>query len=303
MFAALPRKYKHKSKRKNRSAIVRSYWHWRRVVSLIVLITFSSSMFSSAFASNHPLGTSETRMQEVGAKTKKVKQQEVWLRNLMPVFVQSEANKKFNQQFKQSQNQLFSPQNKYQPYLEIGGAKYFNQVANASGVCDLFIPLLQRADQLLFADLRIFGRSSGSSEGNLHLGYRKLYPATKKLFGIYGAFDHKKSIVGGAFNQLTLGFEYWQDRWFIGVNAYKPIGKTTAYKEIILKPESEKIESFIITKTITNKYYERALPGVDAELGFAITDKLMSRVNYLCRLATITVAGWLAPLPHLKSNS
>ncbi|HJZ23914.1 MAG TPA: inverse autotransporter beta domain-containing protein [Candidatus Babeliales bacterium] len=166
-------------------------------------------------------------------------------------------------------------QNRYKPYFELGGAKYFNQNSNAAGIYDLFIPLYQqKGDQIFFTDLRIFDRSGSSFEGNVHLGYRKIFLDTKQMFGIYGSFDRKRSDNQNLFNQLTLGAEYWHDKWFVGGNIYKPVGTT---KKLIGEIETQEtiITSRNITEIkITNKLYEKALYGFDAELGYAITDNL-----------------------------
>src|SRR3990172_9920061 len=165
--------------------------------------------------------------------------------------------------------------NKYQPYFEMGGAKYFNQNSSVAGIYDLFIPLYQqKEDQIFFTDLRIFDRSGSSFEGNVHLGYRKIFLDTKQMFGIYGSFDRKRSDNQNLFNQLTLGAEYWHNKWFVGGNIYKPIGAT---KKLVGGIETEEtiITSRNITEIkITNKLYEKALYGFDAEIGYAITDNL-----------------------------
>ena len=287
MFTSSPHKYKHKSNVKNKSIVVdsllfiiklKTYWYWRRVVSLVVLITFSSSILSPVFASNQLMPSVVANQNNVDrvavnadVKTKKIKPHNLRL-SPPPVSIKP--------QFGKAQNKLFSTQNKYQPYFEIAGVKHSNQVSKAAGIYDLFIPLLQSDDRLLFADFRIFDRSGSASEGNLHLGFRKLFPDTRQMFGVYGAFDRKISDKGNSFNQLTAGFEYWNNRCFVGGNIYKPIGTTSKF---LGESQTQKLtitdKNIAEIKTITNKYYDAALPGVDAELGYAITDKLTSYIG------------------------
>ncbi|EKE00730.1 MAG: hypothetical protein ACD_21C00285G0024 [uncultured bacterium] len=50
---------KYKFKSQNKSTVFCRYWHWRRIVSLVVLITFSSPIFSPAFAAD-PSAETET---------------------------------------------------------------------------------------------------------------------------------------------------------------------------------------------------------------------------------------------------
>lgn len=172
-------------------------------------------------------------------------------------------------------DKIFSSQNRYQPYFEVGGAKYFNQTSSVAGIYDLFIPLCQqRDDQLLFTDLRIFDRSGSSFEGNAHFGYRKLYPDAKQMFGVYAAFDRKRSNLGNNYNQITLGFEYWQNNWFVGGNVYKPIGVTKRYIGEAETAELRNTGRSITEIKTTNMYYEKSLPGADAQLGYSFTESL-----------------------------
>ena len=205
---------------------------------------------------------------------------------------------------KLNQNKPFSSKNKYQPYFEIGGVKYFNQNSTVAGIYDLFIPLLQKDDQLLFTDLRIFDRSGSSFEGNAHLGYRKLYSDTEQMFGVYGAFDRKRTAENNFFNQLTFGFEYWQSKFFIGGNIYKPTGVTQKPLPSSLQMQSLlelNILEITATKTqITKEGTEKSLPGADLELGYAITDNLTGYAGgyYFAAPDTKTVTGPRARLTY-----
>ena len=196
-------------------------------------------------------------------------------------------------------NNIFSSTNKYQPYLELGGIKYFNQEPSGAGIYDLFLPLLvgeQDNKQLLFTDLRIFDRTGSSFEGNAHLGYRVLIPETKQLYGFYASFDRKRSDSSiikkkNYFNQITIGGEYWQDKWFIGGNLYTPIGKkkristqVTASDLKGLTQKGSRAITLVIDHTSTlptthspiktKKIFEKSLYGLDAEIGHAFTDDL-----------------------------
>ena len=278
MFVGLSHKYKYKSNAKNKSVVVHSFWHWRRVISLFVLITFSNSILSPVFALNQlmPSVVANQINVERGAINANVKTKKTKLHDLRL----SSPLVSIKPRFSEAQNKFFLTKNKYQPYFEMGGVKHFNQVSKAAGIFDLFIPLLQSDGRLLFADFRIFDRSGSASEGNLHLGFRKLFPDTRQMFGIYVAFDRKRSDKGNSFNQLTAGFEYWNNRWFVGGNIYKPIGTTSKF---LGESQAQKLtitgKNIAEIKTTTNTYYDEALFGVDAELGYAITDKLTSYIG------------------------
>jgi hypothetical protein len=164
----------------------------------------------------------------------------------------------------------FFLENKYKPYVEIGEAKYFNHPSNVAGAYDLFIPLYQPKDnQLLFSDLRIFDRSGSSFEVNAHLGYRILCPDTKQIFGVYGSFDRRKVDIDNLYSQLTFGAEYWNNKFFVGGNFYRPVGRQP------------------------NPNVEKAAAGADAELGYAFTEDFTGYAGgyYFHAIGADTVAG------------
>lgn len=252
--------------------------YWRRIVALTVLLTFLNSLVAPVFAADVAVKKNKEFINEAHQVNRSVAR---------PKEFKSTINVRVRPK------ELFS-NNEYNPYLEFGGVKYFNQTANVAGIYDLFIPLLQSEDRLLFADLRIFDHSGSSAEGNLHLGYRRLVDA-QQLFGLYGAFDYKRSARQNSFYQLTLGFEYWYASWFVGANIYKPIGVTKRYIGATGLQQAEVINGRNITeiRTTTNKHYEEALPGIDAELGYALTESLTSYVGgyYFAASDAETVAG------------
>jgi hypothetical protein len=150
------------------------------------------------------------------------------------------------------------------------GGRYFNHPSSVAGSYDLFIPLYQPKDnQLLFSDLRIFDRSGSSFEGNAHFGYRILCLDTKQIFGVYASFDRRKIDHGNLYNQLTFGAEYWKDKLFVGGNFYRPVGRQP------------------------NPNVEKAMPGVDAELGYAFTEDFTGYAGgyYFRTSGADTVAG------------
>ena len=158
---------------------MRHYWHWRRPVAFVIFVTFFNSLLGPAFAQDKASASynNTDTTHKIIQKTKKQPK----------VFSTPTEKYQVTNQRKALNSSI------YKPYLEFGGAKYFNQATNVAGIYDLFIPLLQQEDQLLFADLRIFDRSGSAAEGNFHLGFRKLL-TPKQLFGILGAFDYKKSV-------------------------------------------------------------------------------------------------------------
>ena len=170
----------------------------------------------------------------------------------------------------------------YSPFIEIGGAKHWSRLSSASTSYDLFIPLLQSDNSIIFTDLRIFNHTGKSFEGNAHLGYRYLVDDKDIMCGIYISFDRRQTDYGNWFSQITAGAELWINRLFIGLNLYQPIGKSSrdTYSIQSIGNRVFDIPSVAVTtKITTHQHREKALYGTDAELGYAFTDSLTGYVG------------------------
>ena len=116
--------------------------------------------------------------------------------------------------------------NKVVPYLEIGGAKFFNEEIGWGTRADSFLPIWQRdLSQLLFLQAKGNTAFGKQLSGSLKLGYRSLYGGDVGLFGIYGGYDYLRSRSGHNYHQLAFGIENWFLRCFTRVNIYLPFGK------------------------------------------------------------------------------
>ena len=176
------------------------FWHWKRTTACVVIITFATSLISPTFAS---INYSKEQLKQQSKNKEKVNDSNN--AKSRPVNLSTDIKKSFDnnrylnvrsQDLKSPKKEykFLSPNNIYQPYFELGGAKYFNQAAAAAGIYDLFIPLYQQTENhLLFTNLRIFDRSGNAFEGNVHIGYRRLYPNSEQMVGVYGSFDRKRS--------------------------------------------------------------------------------------------------------------
>lgn len=190
--------------------------------------------------------------------------------------------------------------NNYQPYIQFGGTRFFHvSESNAATSADLFVPLWQSdLTDLVFTDLRINDRTGTPFEGNIHLGYRHLIPDREQIFGIYGAFDRKRTRFSNYFNQLTFGAEYWIKNWFIGGNFYQPIGKDTKQLGESLTGAAVDTDSLVwITKNLKN---EKAMSGADAEVGYEFKKGLVGYVGgyYFGATKTATICGPRARLTY-----
>ena len=189
--------------------------------------------------------------------------------------------------------------NSYQPYIQLGGTRFFHiEESKAATTADLFVPLWQNdTSDLVFTDLRINDRTGSPFEGNIHLGYRHLFEESQQAFGIYGAWDRKKTQFKNYFNQLTVGGEYWIKNWFVGANYYQPIGDTK-------KPLGSIVTDITTSEAglsiINNLSYEKAMPGTDAEIGYEFIEGLMGYAGgyYFASSGAATVYGPRARLSY-----
>lgn len=165
---------------------------------------------------------------------------------------------------------------RWQPWLETGA-----QVGNGRslGEADLFVPLFQNGDTLIFTDLRGKFDNNASVEGNFGLGIRHMLPSGWNV-GAYGYYDIRRSSYDNTFHQLTLGAEALSEVFDLRANAYLPIGDSEKRmdlgiattigpwgSEAILTGTSLAIQSRAIQTDTTSYRIEKALAGVDAEIG------------------------------------
>ncbi len=147
---------------------------------------------------------------------------------------------------------------KWSPYIDLEG-KTGNK--RSLGEADLFLPLTQNDDTLLFASLRTRMDNHSSREGNFGLGLRRMYPNGWNLGG-YGYYDRRRSPYGHFFNQATLGVEALSTDWDVRLNGYIPFGERKA------NVDSLNSVSFSGTTVTFHGGEERALGGFDAEVGW-----------------------------------
>jgi hypothetical protein len=168
----------------------------------------------------------------------------------------------------------------YQSFMQFGGMEFFNvRKAEYVGIVDLFIPFWQQNFMdLIFTDSRIADSSGSSFEGNVNLGYRHLFADGSREFGIYGGWDRRKTSYGIFFNQIMFGGEYWYNKYFIGINVYKPIGHTNEFvSEKIFDISSVKDDVILMSDST----HVKALSGVDAEVGYEFIDSLDNLIGYV----------------------
>lgn len=136
------------------------------------------------------------------------------------------------------------------------------------GELDLFAPLWQDDDSLLFLNLRGQGDDDANAEGNAGLGYRTILPGLlfgeDWIVGGYGYFDYRHSddtdndFLGG-----TLGIEALSEDWDVRMNGYIPEDDAKS------APDGNRIQ---IRGNLLRfrPGEERALYGVDGEVGWRL---------------------------------
>ncbi|MFS8182864.1 inverse autotransporter beta domain-containing protein [Pseudovibrio denitrificans] len=149
---------------------------------------------------------------------------------------------------------------KWAPHLEIGGK--FSKHRNI-GETNIFVPLFQNNETLVFGDVRGRFDNDSSQELNVGVGARYLWESTL-IFGAYGFYDHRNSPLGNKFNQITLGAEVLTEHFDLRGNLYLPFGKTS-YSELSASAAQLSGSSILFQEGAEN-----ALKGFDAEVGVKV---------------------------------
>ncbi|PYB77061.1 right-handed parallel beta-helix repeat-containing protein [Rhizobium wuzhouense] len=165
---------------------------------------------------------------------------------------------------------------RWDPWIEVGGHV---GTGRSIGNADLFMPLAQDSDSLLFADIRGMFDNQDASEGNFGLGLRQMLASGWNI-GAYGYFDLRRSAYGNMFKQVTLGAEALSEHFDLRGNVYLPVGPSDVYMEggssssvgswtsdAIATGGSLAIRHQAVRTTTTRYEVEKALAGVDAEVG------------------------------------
>ncbi|MDG5468449.1 tandem-95 repeat protein [Deltaproteobacteria bacterium IMCC39524] len=139
------------------------------------------------------------------------------------------------------------------------------------GEADLFFPITQNANSMLFGDLRFQLDDNDAKEGNFGLGYRKIINNSWVLGG-YGFYDLRKSENHNDFDQFTLGAEAMTEKYSARVNWY------LADEEEYLIKSQESLNQVIYSGTTlihqtggqAFKTMEKSMSGFDAEIGWVL---------------------------------
>lgn len=186
----------------------------------------------------------------------------------------------------------------YGPHVDLAGYGFY-PAPHAAALLELFIPLYQNPTCLFYTDIRALDKSGPAFEANLGLGIRWLNATRQHMYGVYSFYDLKRSSQRNCFNQLMVGSEVWLNTWFLGLNAYLPVGKSKF-------TDNENIEVQLLPsgnyQNIVYRYgREAAYPGIDLEVGYEWIRGLTFYTGgyYYARSSFPTIVGPLGRLRYI----
>jgi hypothetical protein len=163
----------------------------------------------------------------------------------------------------------------YQPTIDLAQYALHQGNFRSANLIEGIIPLYQSGGALLsFADIRLYNPNGISVEGNIDLGFRRLFNQGNKLFGIYAGYDRYRSETRRYYNQANAGLEFWLKRFFIGGNVYVPFGSTVYDNDSLNLAYLVPTDTAYRYNIVFEQGKERAMPGGDAEIGYDFTHNL-----------------------------
>ena len=159
----------------------------------------------------------------------------------------------------------FSSTGKWTGYLDFLGKP---GTKRSLGQPDLFLPLIQDTNDMTFFNLRgqLQFDNTDVGEYNIGLGHRHMFQ--EWIIGGYGYFDQRHTQFDNSYNQFTGGLEALSVDWAFRVNGYLPENKT----ETITSGANVSVQQAgnQINVQIDGLVQERALPGLDGEVGYLL---------------------------------
>ncbi len=96
------------------------------------------------------------------------------------------------------------------------------------GMTEIWVPVSQGRDRVLYGDARLNADDQDNNEGNFGIGYRQMAGADL-ILGAHGWLDRRSTERGGIFNQMTFGVEALGYNTDMRVNAYFPLSDERTY--------------------------------------------------------------------------
>ncbi len=182
---------------------------------------------------------------------------------IFAVMVEGEA-------FARDKSKKHTRNKKWSPQIELEGK--FGNKRNVA-LPKMLIPIKQDSTSMWFADVRMKHDNKDSQEYNIGTGYRKIINPNW-IVGGYGFIDNMRSKKNNSFIQATIGAEALSKNWDIRTNIYIPKAKKK------VAPGSGRL---VINGSEIGMRgaFERALPGIDGEVGYKLPTSIADTRAYL----------------------
>ena len=93
---------------------------------------------------------------------------------------------------------------------------------------EVWAPLRQWGDGVLYVDARFMGDDADNREGNFGVGWRQMRDE-RTVVGLHGWVDRRRTDRGSDFTQVTLGGEVLGEQLDVRVNGYAPLSSEKKY--------------------------------------------------------------------------
>jgi cell pole-organizing protein PopZ len=151
--------------------------------------------------------------------------------------------------------------NKYHPQVELTVKGSTKRIIGRPG---MLFPLLQKANSLVHVSIFGMGDSQKAFEANIGFGYRHIVNET--LYGAYAFYDFRVTPHRNIMQQINIGAEIFKEHFDFRANIYLPFSKTynIGNQHVVTAQNKGTLVEVLSSKNI---FYEKALSGVDVELG------------------------------------
>ena len=136
------------------------------------------------------------------------------------------------------------------------------------GNVNVFIPLVQSRDRVLFSELGQQQSFDKGSVSSVDFGLRWLTDSANQLFGVHAGFDYQQSKEFNAYSMINVGAQWRSSRWHVYGNAYLPLTKShneANYHQWQLEPDTNSAGFYNVLQLAGQ---EKALTGYEANAGY-----------------------------------
>lgn len=143
---------------------------------------------------------------------------------------------------------------------------------------EVWAPIMQDEEGVLFGDLRVMGDDQESREGNLGLGYRRIVTMPvlehEGVAGVNGWIDRRKTERGSQFYQVTAGAEWLGESIDLRLNGYIPLSSEREIEIPNADPQGPSFSGTGIVVDTNGRILEEPQHGFDVELGWEVGSQI-----------------------------